>query len=370
MLQQRKRLTVYDLSYIFNIRGFKAGNLKKEFNMGTFIRTLTLLTGLLLAVSGAALAEDFEYEDYTIKRGDTLWDITDVKLEDPFNWPIVWRENPQIKNPDLIFPGQKIRIPVGLLRKPETTIAVEAAPEAAMPVAAPAEPEAVSITVREDAYQISADDILRGGYITFDVPRDGEVVGSPGRRIALGVDDEVYVSVADSPKAGDKFYVIRRAEKVRHPVTNKKMGYLVRVMGVIEITRVGQKDVTARILRMFDDVQVGDYLHRYYEVEPLIFTGEARKPEVEGVVVASTDMRLLNGMLEMVYIDRGAEDGLMPGDVIAALAPGTPDRANGVLMVVGAKEKTSTLVVLGSIYDVGLGHAVSSCANVEGCAIR
>ena len=49
---------------------------------------------------------------YIIVKGDTLWDISNSFLKDPFLWPLIWKVNPYIANPDLIYPGQKIRIPL------------------------------------------------------------------------------------------------------------------------------------------------------------------------------------------------------------------------------------------------------------------
>ena len=61
-----------------------------------------------------------EYKDYTIEKGDTLWDISRKELNDPFLWPKVWKENPDINNPDRIYPQQKIKIPLYLLQKEGT----------------------------------------------------------------------------------------------------------------------------------------------------------------------------------------------------------------------------------------------------------
>ncbi len=46
-------------------------------------------------------------ERYTIQRGDTLWDISALYLLKPWRWPELWGMNlAQIRNPQLIFPGQ------------------------------------------------------------------------------------------------------------------------------------------------------------------------------------------------------------------------------------------------------------------------
>jgi len=49
-------------------------------------------------------------EIYTIKQGDTLWDISSKFLKDPFLWPKLWQRNPYITNPHWIYPGQPVRI--------------------------------------------------------------------------------------------------------------------------------------------------------------------------------------------------------------------------------------------------------------------
>jgi len=65
---------------------------------------VTTLLALLLAGPSPAIAEDLQLkadvpERYTVKRGDTLWDISAVFLQSPWLWPEIWLANQQIENP-------------------------------------------------------------------------------------------------------------------------------------------------------------------------------------------------------------------------------------------------------------------------------
>ncbi len=69
-----------------------------------------LLFSVCIALPIAGQEKKGADEIYTIKQGDTLWDISAQFLKDPFLWPKLWHRNPYITNPHLIYPGKPIRL--------------------------------------------------------------------------------------------------------------------------------------------------------------------------------------------------------------------------------------------------------------------
>ena len=67
---------------------------------------------VLLLLPAVASAQTNDIKEHKVVKGDTLWDISKQELKDPFLWPGIWKRNPGVRNPERIYPGQVIRIPV------------------------------------------------------------------------------------------------------------------------------------------------------------------------------------------------------------------------------------------------------------------
>ncbi|MCA1779979.1 MAG: LysM peptidoglycan-binding domain-containing protein, partial [Xanthomonadaceae bacterium] len=60
-----------------------------------------------LAAQNVEVRQDHP-DEYVVREGDTLWDIAGKFLTRPWQWPAIWQANPQIDNPHLIYPGDRI----------------------------------------------------------------------------------------------------------------------------------------------------------------------------------------------------------------------------------------------------------------------
>ena len=66
----------------------------------------------------------------TIVKGDTLWDLCQTHLEDPLRWRELSKYN-DFTNPHLIYPGEKLRIPLAMLKEAKVVAEEELAAQQA-----------------------------------------------------------------------------------------------------------------------------------------------------------------------------------------------------------------------------------------------
>jgi LysM repeat protein len=327
-------------------------------------RIAVLAVFLALVMVSGVEAEEYDYVEYTIQKGDTLWDISGLELNDNFQWPMVWKVNPHINNPDRIYPGQVINIPVSFLLPMEKKLEresplmpMEKTPPGSAPVMVDTTPR--EITPIKGSFMISRERMLESGYITKKVPYKGEITGSALNKKIFGKYDELYVKSTSEALIGDKFYVIRNEGMVEHP-SGKNLGYLVRIAGVLELEEAGTKDLKAKVIESFEDIRHGDVIDNYYEIDIPFSTDVQRYPHVESVVVAT---RLIekehSGSFDLIFIDKGKNDGLRDSDILMTLLPGTDDRRNGLIRLIKVRDATSLALIIDSKRNIAIGDIVT-----------
>ncbi len=337
-----------------------------------FIVSLVFLVVSVDPVRNKVNAQDKAPEEYIIKKGDTLWDISDTKLEDHFLWPRLWNVNPQINNPDLIYPGDKIRIP-----SREELMRMPLIPKKKIPtVSKPKKPVFVLPEVVKPKYIVDRNLYITSGWISDEFPSIGEITYSPLNRKIVGKGDIVYLKIyvekllsylgmSEMPallvvnnegvKSGKRFFAIRDIKVVKHPITGKPLGHQIRVTGILEIIGIDDKTTKAKITKSFEDVQIGDGLLPYQEMEPPLVTDMIRTPDIQGYIVESHTTSQLTGEGEIVFLDKGQDDGIEVGDVFYAFSEPPVKRPIGKIQIISLQPTTSNAVILKSAQEIMIG---------------
>lgn len=282
---------------------------------------------------------------YIIKEGDTLWDISDDLYNDPSKWRELWEMNPHMGDPNSLTVGDELYL------EPLTT--TETTPTEAPFVPSVTESIVGGVTeevtlpptlfstesMREiiptEPYKMKPEDIyfipkvVYTGFLSDDELEDsGYIHHTRDDRTMLTDDDVVFIKLPKDKmidlKQGDRFTIFRVEEKVKHPVTKKKTGYMIHIVGELHVTALGEKTASAVITNTNDAVYLKDRIRPF---EPLVKTIDLKKgkaPVVGHIVYAARpDPELAQEPLlaenDIVYIDRGFADGVEVGSIFDIL---------------------------------------------------
>jgi hypothetical protein len=259
-------------------------------------------------------------DSYTVKRGDTLWGIAKVFLRDPWYWPEIWQVNPQIQNPHLIYPGDMLRLvyingqPKVLVQRGE--VALERGDEARVEPrirSLPLDSAVTTIPYEAVAAFMSKPSVLAKEQISgapyVIATRDLHVVMSDG--------DTLYArGFKNAVEVGTHYNVVRIGEALRDPDTNQVLGYDGIFNGAGHVTRIGDP-VTLMMTESARETEAGDKLIAGGIDVPLDFVPSAPKVKIDGRIISVSDGVTVIGQYEVVVINRGSHDGLVPGNVLA-----------------------------------------------------
>jgi chemotaxis protein MotB len=201
------------------------------------------------------------------------------------------------------------------------------------------------------------------GSIQRSTPQDGFVnviTGdnqTTGDHMILGSRDVLYLRLKNSGDVapGDLFTIYRRAHKVFHPTTGQYLGHLVNRLAVVQVTQIDKDLTTVQIMRAYAAVSPGDPVMKF--VLPTDEGAAVDQPtagDVEGRVVDSqSNMGIMNLVAQrnIVYLDRGREDGIRPGDRMDVLRSGgsLPQRVVGELKILSMEDRTATALITKSV---------------------
>ena len=283
------------------------------------VKAIISLILLLTPLSGALAAAQPPLKDnapdrYIVVEGDTLWSIAGRFLQNPWQWPEIWKMNQeQIKNPNRIYPGdvvvldrsaQEARLRVVQLetvrRQPET----RAQPLAPKPV------PAISPSVIEP---FLAKPLVVGAAELDAAPR---ITATQENRVTMGAGATAYVSGLTKEK-GQFWQVFRRGDALIDPDTRETLGYEAVYLGEARVEKFAEES-TVQIVKSAQEIYVGDRLVAAARETPNFgYVPRAPQQPIRARIVSAYGGLSETGPLSIVALSKGSQDGLEVGHVLA-----------------------------------------------------
>jgi len=290
---------------------------------------------LLLPLSSSAdelqLAKDAP-KSYVVKKGDTLWDISETFLQQPWLWPQLWRINPEIDNPHLIYPGDELKLVFDEQGQP---MLVKGKPSLKW------SPKVrTSLKDQNPVETISLDAL--SPYIKYDtVLSEAEINEAP---YILG-SDEGYKSSVDGFKVyvngdlvtGKSYAIYQKEEQIQLPDSAEVIGYHMRLIGTGKAIRTGdaanKKPSTIYLQGAVQEIRAGSIVKSVNEGQmlPSFFTMQAAQETINGKIIKSSNGVREFGKFDVVFIDQGLQHSIKQGDVLSVnrQSPGIVETADG-----------------------------------------
>jgi hypothetical protein len=311
---------------------------------------------------------------YTVKQGDTLWDISKLFLKSPWRWPELWGMNrAQILNPHLIYPGQllmlvksdgRASLQLGQAAGGSGGDAIKLRPQMRISAldgnAIPVIPLALIQPFLTDAVVFDTDELARA-------PR---IVATQEGRVIVAQGDTAYAR-GDFGGATD-FRIFRTAKPLLDPTTREVLGFEAPYVGTADLTRPGETrtgpdgkpeivPATLTVKQVREEVGIGDRLAPAPQRNLDRYVPHAPSGTMAGQIISIYGQGLIAGQNQIVALNRGERDGMERGHVLALWRDGEamldktqdkaeaiklPDERHGVLFVFQVYQRVSYALVI------------------------
>ena len=312
-------------------------------------------------------------DTYTVKRGDTLWDISKLFLKSPWRWPELWGMNlQQVRNPHLIYPGQllyldksggRARLRMGQAVGGASGV-VKLSPRVRSEALGAGAIASIPFNLIEPFLNEAI--IFQGNELDI-APR---IVAAQEGRVLLSRGENAYVrGELGTDRA---FRIFREAKPLKDPGTGEILGYEAAYVGAADYVRQGETrtgadgkpeivPATFVITSTRQEANVGDRLSPVPPREFSNYAPHAPNAALDGQIVSIYGDGLSAGQNQIVALNRGASDGMERGHVLALWSAGSrivdktdparpnlmlPDERHGLLFVFRVFDRMSYALIL------------------------
>ncbi|MBV1914634.1 MAG: LysM peptidoglycan-binding domain-containing protein [Pseudomonadales bacterium] len=307
-------------------------------------------------------------QTYVVKKGDTLWDISATFLEDAWRWPSVWKFNPQIENPHLIYPGDVVQLTY-VNGEPRLTIVSRDEKLSPKIRASAIAADVEKISLASISKYLSGNRIVELG----ELESAPYVVSGQEGRLIMGGSDTVYVR-GELDQNNIVYGLYRKGGTYLDPKTGELLGREATQLGTGTVVGIDDGIASVFLERTSADVRIKDRLLPLMEqrIDSTIYPKPPSQP-VEGVIAAVVGGVTQVGQYNVVVFNRGAREGIEPGNVLSIYKEGQlvadeiadrrirlPAEKGGVILVYRVFEKMSYALVMEASRPLSVGDLVKS----------
>jgi hypothetical protein len=355
--------------------------------------TFRTLFGFMVSffISISSWADDIQLNpthpnQYTVTKGDSLWDISGKFLNHPWQWPELWNNNSQIKNPHLIYPGDTIyfsivngRPQLSLSRNEQqaqypadsTCLLSEEDVKKGRSEFAVSEDGKLLPCIRETIIKQAIELIPTESIAQFltspSVVAENKLNNAPyvvdiaGEHLIAGTGDKLYVRSIIRPESLS-YTIYRAGDAYVSPETGEILGYEAKYIADTTLQQTGDP-ATLSITKSNSEIRRGDRVMPKTD-EEVILSYFPRPPEksIKGSIISVLGGVSQIGLYNVVVIDKGTKDGILAGHELAIYQKGNsindpystikndtvklPDEIAGTLMVFRPFERLSYALVM------------------------
>jgi hypothetical protein len=284
---------------------------KPRIQMLIVILSVSLCFFAIKVAANPVLAGDYP-ERYTVVEGDTLWRISGRFLRDPWRWPEVWQGNPQVDNPDLIYPGDVLVMtfidgkPVlRSLRRQTVSLSPKSRELKFTDTIDLIDPAAIQAYINSPLVT-DENELLKSGYIVdgFD------------NRLLLGKYDKFYARGLNSESPGDSYRIFRPGRHFVDPVSSESLGWEAVHVGDADLLKGGDP-AKLTVIRSYEGITIRDRLRlvEAKEALPFLFPKAPDNEKIRGVILDTPNKATEIGSLTVIAINLGEREGIHSGDV-------------------------------------------------------